>query len=143
MERSAVLVDRRVSRRTTVSSALGLVLASIPVSIAWLPLTTESSISDGSPEVTVHRSLIDSEGVSVLIPLLIPVVLAAVPVLMREGRRAQLARVFSAALLGVGVFLAILSVWWFYVPALLAMVMAVRSGSSPPNTRAVQSPLPS
>jgi len=76
-----------------------------------------------------HQSLIGAEGWTVVVPLLIPVVVALLPVLLRHRPSAQRARVWAAVLLGIGVALAMASVGMFYLPALGMLVAAAAVGS--------------
>jgi hypothetical protein len=109
-------------------SLVALVVATVPVVLAWLPIGTETSGDSLGTTTTSHPSLVESEGASVLIVLLVPVVIAAIPVLLRHRAAAQPARIAAAVLTGIGVFLAILSVGIFYVPALVALVVAAAIG---------------
>ena len=73
-------------------------------------------------------SLIAAEGWTVVIPVLVPVVIAFVPVLLRGRRGAQVARVVAAGLLGVGVMLALASIGMLYLPTLAVLIAAAATG---------------
>jgi hypothetical protein len=109
-------------------SFVALVLSVLPVAVAWLPLATETTTDSSGTTTTSHPSLIDNEGVSVLIVLLVPVMIAAIPVLLRHRPAAQAARTTAAVLMAIGVVLALLSIGIFYLPALVALVVAAATG---------------
>lgn len=69
-------------------------------------------------------SLLEHEGASVLVPLLIPVALAALGVIAGWLTRPQPFRIASAGLLLVFVVVGILSIGVFYLPSTIAMVVA-------------------
>jgi hypothetical protein len=121
--------------------AVGLVLAAAPIAAAWLPLVTEVTVSAGphvatgpaaSAVVTTsrQRALVESEGVAVLVPMAVPMCVAAVPLLFRRSPRAGALRVAAAVMLGFGCLAALASVGLFYLPALAALVAAAISGRS-------------
>jgi hypothetical protein len=96
--------------------------------LLWVPLYTEHSFTGGPGGVestTTSRTLIEANGTGVLYVLAVPVLLTAAPLL--AGKRwGGVAAAVSACLLAVGVFLAILTIGLFFVPALaLAIVAAV------------------
>jgi hypothetical protein len=109
-------------------SVVALVLAALPIVAAWLPLTTETTTDSSGTTTTSNPSLIASEGTSVLIVLVVPAIIALVPVLLRHRPAAQPARIAAAVLMGIGVFLALMSVGIFYVPALVALIVAAATG---------------
>jgi hypothetical protein len=108
---------------------VGLVLATAPFAMAWLPLGSATSADSNGTVTASHPSLIETEGLSVLIVLLVPVVIAAVPLLFRYTS-AQAARIVAAVLMAIGVVLAMMSIGIFYVPALIALIVAAASGRS-------------
>jgi hypothetical protein len=94
---------------------------------AFAPLISEagSSATPASAETTVvrHISLVDDQGISVLVPLAIPVVLAIAGTLGRS----RTACVISALLLWAFCVLGLASIGMFFIPvALLMTVAAVR-----------------
>jgi hypothetical protein len=109
-------------------SFVALVLSILPVAVAWLPLATETTTDSSGITTTSHPSLIDNEGRSVLLVLLVPVVIAVIPVLLRHRPVAQAARTAAVVLMGIGVLLALLSIGIFYVPALVALGVAAATG---------------
>jgi hypothetical protein len=124
-------------------STIGFVLASLPIAVAaWLPFDSRETVTVDSNGVTTFASsrlsLIESQGWTVLIPLVIPAVLTVVPVVMCSPRAAQRARVAVAVLLGIGVLLAMASVGMFYVPALGFVVAAAVQGRDEHRIRPMQ-----
>jgi hypothetical protein len=89
---------------------------------------TMSMRPDGTPAHAVLRgttSLRASQGSSILIPILIPVLLAALPLAGRDPKSRQAYGILSAALLGVFILLGSMSIGMFYVPTLLALIAAL------------------
>jgi cytochrome bd-type quinol oxidase subunit 2 len=112
-------------------SIVALVLAALPVVVAWLPLGTSTSVDSAGHVTTTHPSLMTTEGPTVLIPLLVPFVITLIPVLLhRRHPAAELARIVAAVLMSMGVVLAILSIGVFFLPALIALIAAAASGRS-------------
>jgi hypothetical protein len=109
----------------------GLVLAALPIAAAWLPLVTEVTVSTAASvgaTSTRHRSLVQAEGLAVLVPMAVPALVAAVPLAFRRTGRAHTLRVAAAAVLGAGCLVALASIGVFYVPAVLALVAAAVRG---------------
>ena len=80
--------------------------------------------SDGTVTHSVAQTtMLQTEGPSILVVLAVPVFLAALPLLVPRRHRRVVATL-SAAMLGVFVFLAMLSVGIFFVPAFIAAVVA-------------------
>lgn len=115
------------------TASVAVLLALIAsVALALAPTTTTHAAfqvvgPEGVPptpaEVRVtHRSLYDSQGSDVLIPLSIPVVLATIAFLVRRWLGAL---VPVLALLWVFSMLGAFSIGLFYIPALVAMAVAV------------------
>lgn len=124
-------------------STIGFVLASLPIAVAiWLPFDSSETMTMDSNGATTsthsHLSLIESQGWTVSIPLMIPAVLTVVPVVLRSPQSAQRARVAAAVLLGIGVLLAMASVGMFYVPALGFVVAAAVHGRDEYRIRPMQ-----
>jgi hypothetical protein len=111
-----------VTRRLAVAFVLAAV--GFAVVLALVPFTsgTACTLSDTAPAVctTDHRSLLDSEGSSVLLVLALPVLLAAAAVAARTRRaRMVLAGLLTAlAVLGaasIGLFLLpVVALAWLY-----------------------------
>ena len=114
-------------------SVLGLILAVASVAVVWLPSVSRESVAPddaNQPPVFIELSLslIVAEGWTVMIPVLVPVVIAFVPVLSRRRRVAQVARVGAAGLLGIGVVLALASIGMLYLPTLGVLIAAAAAG---------------
>ncbi len=113
----------------------GLILAAVAAfAVVALPTVSRSTVASADPNgrsvFTESRlPLLATEGWTVLIPVSIPVVVALVPVLGRHHRWVQRSREVSAALLAVGVVLAMASIGMFYLPLLAVLVAAALSGS--------------
>lgn len=88
-------------------------------------------------------TLVEVNGAWVLIVLAVPVLLAAMP-LGATGRWWQPLSIASAVLLIIVVVVGSLSIGWFYIPAMIAAIVAVflptRSGAARARTRASPSP---
>jgi hypothetical protein len=105
--------------------------------------TVSTSVASGlsgpavpSRDLYSSSSLLATQGSSVLLPLLIPVVLSALPLFGRSPRWHFILGAGAAALLGLFCLLGILSVGFFYVPSLVALIVALalqtgRSEASP------------
>lgn len=89
-----------------------------------VPVYTQAKLKPGGSEKISHPTLLETVGPSVFVPLLIPVVLTALPLLVR-GRGRTPVSVATAVALGVFVVLGSASIGWFYIPALAAAVAAV------------------
>jgi hypothetical protein len=132
MSTQPYLVPKRVLQLV----AVGLALVAAAAVIA-LPLYSQvSSTSAGDQEAT-SSSLLSVVGPTVLLTMLVPVLSAALPLVARD-RAWQPLSVVSAMLLAVFVALGLLSVGWFFIPALIVSVIAVfqpvtpKSGAVPP-----------
>jgi hypothetical protein len=80
---------------------------------------------------TRSSTLVQSDGWTVLLPLAVPVLLAAAPTVLRRPRARRAALLAAGVLLPVFVILAAASIGLFYAPAALAMVVAaIRSGTA-------------
>lgn len=114
-----------------VAVALALLIGLLALLLPLNSWESTTSFGDGSPPVVEsgRSSLLDSEGFMVLIPLLIPAVIVAVPLAFRPPRRAHRARVTSLTLLGVFIILGAMSIGVLFVPVFAVMVAAVVTGS--------------
>jgi hypothetical protein len=146
-----------MGRRTPSPERPGWLLAAFALAVAasgalaFLPTTSEEyavqtvSSSKGN-EVrrveggTVHRTLLDSEGPSVLIPLAIPVGLTGVAAAVRRGRTARRVTLGATILLAAFCFLGAMSIGMFFVPAAVAMGFSLRRAPPPRRTR--RAPVP-
>lgn len=75
---------------------------------------------------TGYRSLLQTEGASILLPAGLPVLIALLPLAFAGTRHARRAEILSAALLGVFVVIAGFSIGLFYLPAALAAILVAR-----------------
>jgi hypothetical protein len=119
-----------------VAAAVSLALAALAAAVLLVvPLGSQVEaveVSPGGPtgaqleqEREVERvSLFEHEGASVLMPLLIPVAIAALGVVAGWLTRPQPFRIASAGLLCAFVVVGILSFGIFYLPSAIAMVVA-------------------
>ena len=128
-----------MSRRLLVAPGLALlaVLAAVLLPLQHMVVAVSQSGPDPiqAPEVeTTYRSLLQTEGISVLLAASIPLLIALVPVCLAGGRHARRAEVVAAALLAAFVVVAGFSIGLFYLPAALAATVAARR--SPPATPA-------
>ena len=101
------------------ASAAGLGLALWPCAYQGVEVT-----GGGGPERQVCESLVDANGMSVLGVLAVPVVLAGVGLVAVRGRHRGVLVVVMVALV-VFCVLALASVGLFYLPAAVALVIAV------------------
>lgn len=123
-----------MERRFLIAPVLALLAA---VAAAFLPLQhTVVSQSGPGPLQTLElevafRSLLQTEGISILLAAGIPVLIALVPVSFAASRHARRAEVISAVLLGGFVVVAGFSIGLFYLPAALAAILVTRRSSTP------------
>ncbi|PTT67714.1 hypothetical protein [Arthrobacter sp. HMWF013] len=98
--------------------------AAASVALLVLPVYTEVELSAGEPGQARHSTLLESVGPSLFLPLLIPIVVTASPLLLHGSARTT---VSVMATVGLAVFVVIgsASIGWFYLPALAAAVAAV------------------
>lgn len=99
-----------------------------------LPLGSRSSAESNGAATTTRVSLLSNEGPSVLIVVAIPVLLVALPLLLRSATARRRARMVIAVLLGVLVLLGAMSIGVFFVPTLIATITSV---ASHPKTRSL------
>jgi hypothetical protein len=76
--------------------------------------------------VTGYRSLLQTEGVSILPAAGLPVLVALLPLGFAGGRHAHRAEIISAVLLSMFVVVAGFSIGFFYLPAALAAILVAR-----------------
>ncbi len=136
--------SRRAAARAVQWLAVVLSLAAALVALFVLrgSSVTMMTSSDGPTETVVSSpTLLEAQGASVLIPLLVPVLLTLVPVLIPSGTVWRIASIVSAALLGIFVVLGALSVGWLYVPALLAAIVAAVLAATTQRTQGVAPPV--
>jgi hypothetical protein len=108
---------------------LPLLLAVVAtVVLLVVPTGREESISTGPSGVTIRSSrsttLVQSDGLDVLVLLAIPVVLTGLPLVFRRPRWRRVALLAASVLLLVLVVLGAASIGLFYLPAAVAMVIA-------------------
>lgn len=116
-------------RALLVAPGLAVVAA---VAAVFLPLQqTVVSQSGPGPLQTLEleyasRSLLQTEGASVLVAAGLPVLVGLVPLAFAGGRQARRAAVVSAGLLAVFVVVAGFSIGLFYLPAAVAALVVAR-----------------
>lgn len=89
-----------------------------------VPMYTQVKLTSGGHEQVSHPTLVETVGPSILVPLLIPVALTALPLLTRGRTRTPVSVATTVALV-VFVVIGSASIGWFYVPAMAAAVAAV------------------
>ena len=118
---------RRGAIAAVISLAFSLVVA---VTLAVTPLGSQREVVLSSPGGTAiagrveHVSLLQQEGASVLVPLAVPIAMAALGVGAGLFRRPRPVRAVAAGLLVVFVLLGAISIGLFYLPSAVAMVVA-------------------
>ena len=90
-----------------------------------LPLGVRSSAESNGVETTTRVSLLSNEGPSVLIVVAIPVLLVALPLMLRGAAARYRSRVVIVVLLGIFVMLGAMSIGLFFVPTLIAMIVSM------------------
>jgi hypothetical protein len=100
-----------------------LLTAAVSLLLLLLPM----SAAQVSGEPTEYQNLLTAEGPAVILPLAVPVLICAVPLLVTVRRR-RFAAWLSTVLLAVGVLVSLLSIGVFFVPSLI--VLAVGAGRS-------------
>lgn len=107
--------------RQVLAISLAILASSV---LLMVPMHTQAKVTAGGLEQVKHLTLLELVGPSILVPLLIPMVLTALPLLTRGRARTSVSVVTTAALAGF-VLIGSASIGWFYVPALAAAVAAV------------------
>jgi hypothetical protein len=105
------------------------------VGLVFLPTgSSQTSYADSAGHVSTgaitHTTLLQVQGPSVLITLSIPVVLTLIG-LLSPARARLAASVVGTSLLGVGVFLGMLSIGLFFIPALVCSIVAIARSRNP------------
>jgi hypothetical protein len=80
---------------------------------------------------TAYRSLLQTEGASILLAAGLPVLVALLPIAFAAGRHARRAQICSAVLLSSFVVVAGFSIGLFYLPAALAAILIARRSATP------------
>lgn len=75
---------------------------------------------------TGYRSLLQTEGASIVLAAGLPVLIAVLPLAFAGGRHARRVEIFTAVLLTIFVVIAGFSIGFFYVPAALAAILVAR-----------------
>lgn len=121
---------------------LGLGMAALPMAMAWLPLGLEETAGSGGGTSAHRVSLVAAEGAGVLVVFVVPVVIAALPLLFPEPL-AHKVRAGAALALGLGVLLGAMTIGVFYLPALgLLIAAAVVGRPATPPARPAATPPP-
>ncbi|UZX02136.1 hypothetical protein F8G81_05515 [Arthrobacter sp. CDRTa11] len=115
---------KRVRRIIALSLAAGASLV-----LLLFPVYSTMSLSNGAPDHVTASTMFDVMGPSILVPLLVPVVLAGLPLLVR--RTAHALPVATTIALGIFTVISSATIGWFYVPALAAAVAAVTAPPKP------------
>ena len=114
-------------------NVVALVTAAITgLSAVLLPLGTTSTVASNGVETTNHVSLLSNEGPSVLVIVTIPLLLVALPLVLRDSKASHRARVVVVVLLGILVLLGAMSIGLFFVPTLVAMIVSLTLESKVP-----------
>lgn len=121
-----------MASRTRLALASFLLAAVAGLYVAFAPLMTRCTFSsDGRAEPCTDLSLFETDGAWILVMVLVPIVIALVPLLV--GRRPV--TVVSAVLLWAICVIGILSVAVLFVPAAIAMtISATRRDPVPTST---------
>lgn len=93
----------------------------------------------GERLTTARLTLLEANGPGVLVPMLAPVILTALPLLRLGSATQRRLKVISAVLLLIFVLVGALSIGLFYAPsAMMLLIVAALAtvGSAPPNPRA-------
>lgn len=90
-----------------------------------VPLGSSSSTGSNGVERTTRVSLLSNEGPSVLIVVAIPVLLVALPLMLRGAVASYRTRVVIVVLLSVLVLLGAMTIGLFFVPTLIAMIVSM------------------
>jgi hypothetical protein len=120
-----------------VAPGLALLAAVAAVAAVCLPLQHEvvSQAGPGPLDTleleTAYRSLLQTEGASVLVAAGLPVLVALIPLAFAVGRHARRAELVSTVLLAGFVVVAGFSIGFFYLPAALAAVLVARRSPAP------------
>lgn len=119
----------RVGARSLVLLSLLLALAAA-LALAFLPLVSirRPSLPGEPPGEIRHATLLAWEGLGILLVLLVPVLVAAVPLALERTRWRGVSRAVAAVLLSVGVLVGIASIGLFYLPSAVVMVAAATRG---------------
>ena len=107
--------------RQLLAVSLGIVAS---VVLLQVPVYIRMKVTSGGPGEISHSTMLETNGPSVFVALLIPVALTALPLLLRGRARTSVSVATTVALV-VFVVIGSGSIGWFYVPALAAAVAAV------------------
>lgn len=99
----------------------------LTTAVSALLLLLPLSASQVNDQPVHHRSLLATEGPGVILPLAVPVLVCLVP-LLAPARRRRAAAWGSAAVLGVGTVISLLSIGVFFIPS--AILLAIGAGRS-------------
>jgi cytochrome bd-type quinol oxidase subunit 2 len=127
--------DRRADSRARRWNIVAVAIAMLTgFGALLLPLGTRSSAESNGVERTTRVSLLSNEGPSVLIVVAIPVLLVALPLMLRGAAARSRSRVVIVALLGVLVMLGAMSIGLFFVPTLIAMIVSMSAQTATRST---------
>ena len=123
-------------------SLAALIATLIPLAlVVWLPVTSEVSVDSSGLTTETQRTLLASEGASVLGVLAVPVLVAAIPLAASGTRRSRQARIGAAIALGLCVVLGAMTVGVAYVPATMLAIVAASRDQRPTLPEARPEPL--
>ena len=137
---STTTIDRagRLPRVKRLLQWLTLVLTvAASMLLAFLPVYSGATSDSNGTSTETSATLVQENGPSVLVVLAIPILISLLPLFAR-GRAWQPLSITAAILLGFAVFLGILTIGIFFVPA---MVVEIAAASLP--TRATRRKAPS
>jgi cytochrome bd-type quinol oxidase subunit 2 len=131
--------DRAANSRASRWNIVALAIAVLTgFGALLLPLGMRSSAESNGVARTTRVSLLSNEGPSVLIVVAIPVLLVALPLMLRGATASYRSRVVIVVLLGILVMLGAMSIGLFFVPTLIAMIVSMSAQaatrSTPPST---------
>ena len=92
--------------------------------------SSANTVGESSGAIPTSSSLLETEGLSAFGPLLVPVLLTTLPLLTRRPEPRRILGTIAALLLGIFCVLGLSSIGLFYVPSVMALVVAVIVGRS-------------
>jgi len=140
---------RRIPERTLVWAALGWAVG-VTIYLAFVPIyegiasvaeeganteriTTARGTLLDAEIIVAHGTLLDVDGIGVVVPLLVPIVLTALPLLRTRYATRRRLEMVSAILLLVFVVGGALSIGLFYAPSAMAMLIAAALATAGPH----------
>lgn len=126
-----------IAERTLVCAALGWAVG-VAISLVLVPIyegaaSAPEAGTNAERITTTPRTLLDVNGIGVLAPLLVPVVLTVLPLLRARSATRRRLKMVSAVLLLVFVVGGALSIGLFYAPSAMAMLIAAALAAVGPH----------